>query len=189
MGALLHLPRHKLSIADYHRMGDAGILHPTARVELIEGEIIDMAPIGSLHASVVATLAELLVVQVRGRAIVFTQNPVTLPPNSEPQPDIALLKPRTDRYRDALPLAADTLLVIEVADTTLQYDREVKMPLYARHGIPEAWLFDLRGGTVNVYLEPGDAGYGKGLRRQRHETIAPTLLPEVRLPLGEIWPD
>src|SRR5688572_28456489 len=120
MNAPLILPRHKLSLDDYHRMGAAGILHEDSRVELIEGELIDMAPIGSQHASVVTTLTELLISQVRGIAIVMSQNPVSLPPYNEPQLDIAVLKPRADRYRNALPSADDTLLIIEVADSTIE---------------------------------------------------------------------
>jgi Uma2 family endonuclease len=188
MGAPLTLPRHKLSIEDYHRMGRAGILREDSRIELIEGELIDMAPIGSLHASVVSTLSMLFARQVGELAIVSTQNPVSLPPDNEPQPDITLLKPRPDRYRNALPLAADVLLIIEVADTTVEYDREIKLPLYAQHGIPEVWLVDLQGGILEIYLEPGSKGYRKLLRPDRGETIAPALIDEARLPLAEIWP-
>ena len=169
-------------------MGHAGILREDSRVELMEGELIDMAPIGSLHASVVTTLTELLVSQARGLVIVTSQNPISLPPDSEPQPDIALLKPSADRYRSALPTAADVLLVIEVADTTAEYDREIKLPLYARHGISEVWLIALKGGLLEIFLEPGSKGYRKLLRPDRGETITPLLVNAVRLPLAEIWP-
>lgn len=188
MGALLTLPRHKLSLEDFHQMGRAGIFRGDSRVELIEGDLIDMAPIGSLHASVVSTLSMFFARQVGELAIVSTQNPVSLPPDNEPQPDIALLKPSADRYRNALPAAADVLLIIEVADTTVEYDREIKLPLYARYGIPEVWLVDLRGGVLEIHLEPSSKGYCKLLRPDRRETIAPALIKEVRLPLAEIWP-
>jgi Uma2 family endonuclease len=188
MGAPLTLPRHKLSIEDFHQMGRAGILRDDSRVELIEGDLIDMAPIGSLHASVVSTLSMFFARQVGELAIVSTQNPVSLPPENEPQPDIALLKPNTDRYRSALPTGADVLLIVEVADTTVEYDREIKLPLYARHGIPEVWLIDLKGGVLEIYLEPTAKGYRKLLQPARGETITPVLANEVRLPLTEIWP-
>ena len=188
MGAPLTLPRHKLSIAEYHRMGIAGVLHEDSRVELIEGELIDMSPIGSQHASVVTTLTELLVSQLRSMAIVMSQNPISLPPDNEPQPDIAVLKMRTDRYRNALPSAADTLLIIEVADSTFEYDREIKLPLYARYGIPEVWLVDLHNAKLDVYREPGSKGYRKLLQPARQETVSPALIAEAQVPLSQIWP-
>lgn len=188
MGAPLTLSRHKLSIEDFHQMGRVGILREGSRVELIDGELIDMAPIGSLHASVVSTLSMFFARQVGELAIVSTQNPVSLPPESEPQPDLALLKPCSDRYRDALPTAGDVLLVIEVAQTTADYEREIKLPLYARHAIPEFWLIDLNSGTIEVYREPSAKGYRKLLRPDRGETITPALLSKVQLPLREIWP-
>src|SRR5438093_104740 len=123
--ASLPLPRHKLSVEQFHEMGRAGILREDSRVELIEGELIDMAPIGNLHASIVSALSMLFSQRVGDAAIVWPQNPLSLPPHDEPQPDIALLRPKADRYRDALPAASDVLLVIEVADTSLQYDRTV----------------------------------------------------------------
>src|SRR5438128_887210 len=112
MNAPHTLPRHKLTVDDYHQMGHAGILTEESRVELLEGELIDMAPIGSLHAGVLNTLVEILNRQAAGTAIVSIQNPVSHPPGSEPQPDIVLLKPRADRYYDALPGASDVLLLI-----------------------------------------------------------------------------
>src|ERR1700694_5944823 len=154
MSTPLTLSRHKLSVEDYHQMGRAGILGEDSRVELIAGELIDMAPIGSLHASVVSTLSMFFARQVGELAIVSTQNPVSLPPENEPQPDIALWKPNTDRYRSALPTWADVLLIIEVADTTVEYDREIKLPLYARHSIPEVWFIDLNRGVLEIHLEP-----------------------------------
>src|SRR5687767_3229793 len=118
MRSSLALTRHKLSIHDYHQMGKAGILGENNRVELIDGELIDMAPIGSLHASVVSTLSMWFARNVGELAIVSTQNPIGLPPDNELQPDIALLRPRPDRYRDALPTAAEVMLLIEVSDKT-----------------------------------------------------------------------
>lgn len=169
-------------------MGRVGILREGSRVELIDGELIDMAPIGSVHASVVSTLSMFFARQIGERAIVSTQNPLTLPPDSELQPDLAVLKPHTDRYREALPTAADALLVIEVARTTGEYDREIKLPLYARHAVPEVWLIDLNIGTIQMYREPTAKGYRKLLRPDRREAITAALLAHVPLPLREIWP-
>jgi len=185
---LLTLPRHKLSLEDYYKMGEAGILGEDSRVELIEGELIDMAPIGSRHVRAVNILTELLVPQARGVAVVSVQNPVSLPPDNGPQPDIALLKPRADDYGDSLPTAQDVLLIIEVADTTAKYDREVKAALYARHGVQEFWLVDLQEKAVEIYQEPGSKRYRKLLRPESVETISPVSLPDVHVPLGEIWP-
>ena len=169
-------------------MGRAGILGENNRIELVEGELIDMAPIGSLHASVVSTLSMFFARQVGDLAIVSTQNPVSLPPDNEPQPDLLLLRPRRDRYRNALPTAADVMLLIEVADTTSNYDRETKLPMYARHGIAEVWLIDLKSGALQIYREASNKAYRKVLRPERSDTIAPALLNDVRLPITEIWP-
>ena|SRR5438105_5557032 len=186
--ASLPLPRHKLSVEQFHEMGRAGILREDSRVELIEGELIDMAPIGSLHASVVNTLS-MLFSQFRQIAIVATQNPVTLQPYNEPQPDIALLRPKPDRYRDALPSAQDVLLVIEVADTSLQYDRTVKLSLYARHGIRETWIVNLAERKLEIYRQPGDGRYRAKLERQAADTVSPEALPMVSVDLTDVLSD
>lgn len=151
--------RHRLTVDEYHRMAEAGVLAPDARVELIEGEVIDMAPIGSRHWATVNRLAHLLHSATRGRAIVSTQSSLRLGPRNEPEPDIALLQPRDDYYAKALPTAADCLLVIEVADTTSAYDRQIKSPLYARHGIPELWIVDLDMGVLRFCRRPDAEGY------------------------------
>lgn len=157
--APLSLPRHKLTVADYYRMAEAGILAPDARVELINGEIIDMAPIGTRHSSTVDKLNGVLSSVLAGHAIVRIQNPVRLDNLSEPEPDVALLRPRTDFYRHAHPMPADVLLVIEIADTSLAYDRYVKIPLYAASGIREAWIVDLAGRRIHLFREPRDGEY------------------------------
>ena len=115
-----------------------------------------MAPIGSRHLAKVNRLARLLSQCVGNQAIISVQNPIALAPHNEPQPDLALLKPRADDYEGKLPGADDTLLVIEVADTTLAYDRDAKMPIYARHGLAEAWLVDIQGRSLSILLEPGE---------------------------------
>ena len=181
------LPRHKLSLKAYHQMAQAGILAEDSRVELIQGELIDMAPIGSRHAWMLNVLVKALVNAVGNTAIVSPQNPIALPPDSEPQPDIALLRPKVAGYADALPGAADVLLLIEVADTTVEYDRTIKLQLYAAHDIPEVWLFDLRRGVVEVNLEPTAKGYRRRLERKNTEILSPSLLPAVNVTLAEIW--
>ncbi|OGA04989.1 MAG: hypothetical protein A3H35_21270 [Betaproteobacteria bacterium RIFCSPLOWO2_02_FULL_62_17] len=161
MGLLEEFPemKHRITTQAYHRMGEAGVLAPDARTELIEGEILDMAPIGSRHASVVNRLNRLLVAAVGERAIVQVQGPVRLGDLSEPEPDVALLKPRADYYRDALPGAADVLLIVEVADSTERLDRRVKVPLYARHGVLEVWVIDLQNALVHFHRRPGGGAY------------------------------
>src|ERR671938_544657 len=131
------------SVDEYYRMGEAGILTEDDRVELIEGEIIEMSPIGSRHAACVNRLNTLLGRHLRQTAIVSVQNPIRLDAYSEPEPDVALLRPRADYYESGHPTPADALLIVEVADTSADYDRIIKLPLYAKAGIPEAWLVDL----------------------------------------------
>jgi Uma2 family endonuclease len=187
MGALDSLARRKLSISEFHRMGEAGILREDDRIELIHGEMIEMAPIGSRHAGAVNRLSRILTLASGTDAVVATQNPLALPPDNEPQPDIALLKPRTDDYGGSLPDAGDVLLIIEVADTTLGYDRDLKLPLYAQHRVPEVWLVDLQSGSLSIYLDPAPQGYRHVLTPRNDETIWPTLLPKVKLNLSEFW--
>ncbi len=135
--------RYRFTVEDYHKMAEVDILGEDDRVELIDGEIIEMAPIGRLHAVCVVRLTDLFGETLRRRAIVWAQNPIGLGERSEPQPDLALLRWRPNFYADADPRPEDVLLIIEVADTSLAYDRDIKVPLYARAGIPEVWLVDL----------------------------------------------
>ena len=140
-------------------MAEVGILEPDARVELIDGDIIDMAPPGSPHAAAVHYLNEVLVRAAGGRANVLVQNPVRLSDFSEPQPDLALLRRREDFYREQHPRPDDVLLIVEVSATSLRFDRETKSPLYARHGIPELWLVDLGGRRLSRYRTPQHGSY------------------------------
>lgn len=179
--------KHRLTATEFRRMAEVGILRADDRIELIEGELIDMAPIGSNHASVVARLNAWLAAAAGGRFIVFPQNPVSLSEHSEPQPDLTLLKSRDDYYRDALPTAQDVLLLIEVADATLEYDRSTKVPLYARSGIAEVWLVNLRGGAIEVFRAPGVQGYARVTRIERGQRIAPLAFPDLVLQLDELF--
>ena len=151
--------RHRLSVSDYYRMAEVGILAPDARVELIDGEIIDMAPPGSLRTATVLRLSDILFRASGDRASVLVQNPVRLGENSQPQPDLALLKRRDDFYSEHLPGARDFLLIVEVADTSLRFDRNTKAALYAAHDIPEMWLVDLRGRRLVRYRAPREGLY------------------------------
>ena len=184
----LVLTRHKLTVDDYYRMADAGILTSDDRVELIDGEIIDMPPIGQDHAGTVNRLAEALFQAFAGRAIVSTQNPIRLDDLSEPQPDFAVLRRRADFYTTGeRPGSDDVLLLIEVADSSLRFDRTVKLPLYARAGIPEVWIVDLRRRVVDVHRAPGDGRYDDIVTKQMGDTLSPALAPEVRLTLDQVF--
>jgi Uma2 family endonuclease len=186
MGALDELPlltRHRLTVTDYYRMAEAGVLAPDARVELIEGEVIDMAPIGPRHASVVARLAQQCARIVGTRAIVWIQSPLRLDESNEPQPDLMLLEHRADYYAAAHPAAADVLLLIEVADTSARYDREIKLPLYARHGVPEVWIVDLHERCVRFFRQPAGGGYADATSTGTPGRTAVPALPGVALDL------
>jgi Uma2 family endonuclease len=180
--------RHRLSVDDYYRMAAAGILHGDARVELIEGEIIDMTPIGTSHGGTVNYLNRVLTESLGRQAIIAVQNPVRLGAFSEPQPDLMVLRPRGDFYRNEHPRAGDVLLLIEVADTTLRYDREVKMPLYARHGVVEVWLADLENRRLEIFRDPAPQGY-RDIQPAAHLDRVPIQsLPDITLNLSELFP-
>jgi Uma2 family endonuclease len=171
------LQRHRLSVEDYHRMGEAGVFAPNARMELIEGEVIDMAPMKSRHASAVARLLAALQRAVGDRALVWCQLPLSLGPQSEPEPDLMLLRPRADFYAQAHPVPADVLLLIEVADSSIEYDRGVKVPLYAQHGVAEVWIADLDGKAVRFFRQSDGERY-----RDITATETPGPTPVAALP-------
>ena len=170
----VEVTRHRFTVADYERMGQFGIFSEDERVELVCGEVILMSPIGERHAACVDFLTQLITLRLRHSAIVRVQNPVLLDDYSEPQPDIALLKRRDDFYRHAHPRPEDVLLVIEVSDSTLAFDQKVKVPLYARAGIPEAWVVNLVEESIEVYSDPAGGeyqtvrSYARGRRLQSH---------------------
>ena len=167
-------------------MIEAGILHERDRVELIRGEIIQMAAIGQKHASCVRRASTVLRLSLGNRAFVDTQNPVEMGEYSEPQPDIALLRPRDDYYATEHPKAEDVFLIIEVADSTLRSDRMVKLPLYAEDQIAEVWIVDLNAETVEVYREPTSTGYQSVQTLERGATIALLAFPEIAIAVDEI---
>jgi Uma2 family endonuclease len=177
------LSRRPITVGMYHRMGEAGIVVAGDRVELIEGELVDMAPIGSEHAAVVKYLNRVLTLALRERAIVSVQDPIRFGDHSEPQPDVVVVRPRDDYYREAHPGPEDVLLLIEVADTTARYDREVKVPLYARHAIPEVWLLDLPEKRLEVYYGP-EAGEYRHVDYYRSGTVSPKGFPDLVVDLA-----
>ena len=164
-------------------MCEAGVFRDADRLELIEGEIIEMSPIGERHAAAVRRLNNLTRRLGEDEALVDAQNPVVLGDISEPQPDLAILRPRSDFYAEH-PRPEDILLLIEVADTSLAYDREVKVPTYSRYGVPEVWIADLNNAVVEVYRRPTADGYASVERLDDPEAvISPQLLPQLRLPV------
>jgi Uma2 family endonuclease len=160
----------RFNVAEYYRMAEAGILGE-GRVELIEGVIVEMAAMGSRHAACVDRLNQHLNRLSGGKALVRVQSPIRLDDDSEPEPDLALLKPREDFYSSEHPGPGDILLIIEVSDTSAEYDVEIKLPLYARAGIPETWLVNLATETIEVHSGPASDGYRKTLRAKRGEKL------------------
>lgn len=182
------LARHRLSAEDFLRMAHSGILHEDDRIELIEGDLIDMAPIGTEHAGLVYWLSQRLTLMIGDTAIVGAQNPLSLDDHSQPQPDLLVLRARADYYRKAHPCAADVLLLIEVADATVRFDRDVKIPLYARHGVSEVWLVDVARRCVEVYRDPQptDGEYHQ-MTLYRQGELMPRELPMVRIAVEQLF--
>lgn len=188
MSALLdHPQKHPISAAEYLRMGEAGVFAPEARLELIEGEIIEMAPIGSPHAGCVNKLTRLFI-QRAADAVVAVQNPVIISNLSVPQPDLALLRARADDYASSHPQTADVLLMVEVADTTLEFDLGRKATIYARCGIAELWAVDVNGRAIHVFRAPGVDGYGETSCARAGQAVACASLPQVRVEVYELFP-
>ena len=189
MGEVMERSRHRVTVEDFHKMGEAGIFLEDDRVELIDGEMIDMAPIGSRHAGVVKHLTNLLAMAAKGKAIVSAQDPLRLGPHSEPEPDLMLLVPRDDFYSEAHPGASDVLLLIEVCDTTARFDREVKLPLYARHGVAEVWLINIETRLLERCRLPqperGEYAFRESLAVG---AIAPAAIPECRVAIETLFP-
>ncbi|MEM1043691.1 MAG: Uma2 family endonuclease [Bacteroidota bacterium] len=170
---------HTFTVDEYHAMAEAGVLGEDSRVELIDGIITAMSPVGAAHIACVNRLNDLftrLRFELEGAFVVSVQNPVRLGPKQEPEPDLALLRPFAEVR---MPEAADALLVVEVADTTLATDRAVKAPRYAAAGVPEVWIVDLGGGQVEVYRQPGAVGYVEARIAEPGETLRFAAIPEA----------
>jgi len=181
----LPLLKGPFTVEAYQRLGELGILHEDDRVELIDGQVVEMSPIGDRHASCVRRLNRLFGRNLPEVAIIDVQNPVVLGRQDAPQPDLVLLEPRADAYPQH-PRAGDMLLVIEVADTSLAYDRDIKIPLYARAGIPEAWLVDLAADRIEVYRDPAEGKYASARSVSRGDTITLLQFPNVTVSADDV---
>jgi Uma2 family endonuclease len=170
-------------------MGDAGVFRPDARTELIDGEIIEMAPIGAPHAGITKRLIDIFARQIGNAAIIDAQDPVVLGTSSEPQPDLALLRPREDFYVKSHPRSGDVLLLIEISDTTLTYDRDTKIPLYAQAGVREVWLIDINGRHLDVYRQPEEGRYTTQIRATDIGRMRAEALSGVTLDLATLFDD
>jgi Uma2 family endonuclease len=180
------LKRYRFTRDDYHRMAQTGILKPDARVELIDGEIIEMNPIGGPHMAAVDRLNNFFVPRVLGAAIVRIQGSVALSDNGEPEPDVALLRYRDDFYATAPATEAAVLLIVEVADSSEYYDRTTKAPLYARYGVPELWIVDLNHDRVTRHLDPTMSGYRTTQVFRRGESLSPLAFPDLAIAVNDI---
>jgi Uma2 family endonuclease len=178
--------RRRFTREEYHRMAEVGILKPSDRVELIRGEIIEMSPRGRRHVAFVDNLNQLLVLRLAGRAIVSVQNPVVLTEDTEPQPDFAIRR-RAVSYKDREAYAEDVLLLIEVADTFLRYDRSTKLRLYAAAGVPEYWLVDCTTESIEVFRTPGAEGYRDVSRVAGEGTVTVEAFPDMTLRIAEVF--
>ncbi len=181
------LSRHKLNVDDYQQMITAGILTSEHHVELLEGELFNMSPIGPLHSSKTNRLNLLLVQALGDKAIVSVQNPILLGSDSAPQPDLSILRPRADFYETAHPNAEDVLLLIEIADSTVTSDRAYKLPLYARHDIPEVWLLDVNQQQLEIYRQPAQNQYHDRQLANANGHVCLSQLPEVEIALSKLW--
>lgn len=182
------LVRHKLDIDEYYRMAEAGILGEDDRVELIGGELIDMAPIGGDHIDLVNGLNRALVLACGERAVVSVQNPVKVDRSNVPQPDFSVFRPRAGgSHRGGAPWPSEVLLLVEVADSSLAFDRKVKLPIYARAGVPELWIVDVKRGVVDAYRAPAGDGYGSVTTYGPGDAVTLAAMPEITLVLDRVF--
>jgi len=181
------LKTHRFTVDEYHRMGEVGILREDDRVELIDGEIVQMAAISPRHAGCVININRLFVTRLRERAVVSPQNPVVIRPRSEPQPDLLVLRPRNVSYSREHPTPDDVLLAVEVADTTVRFDRLVKARLYARAMMAEFWLLLASDGSVEIYREPGPDGYASVTAHGTGQRVSPLAFPEMSFAVDDFF--
>ena len=180
------LTRHRFTVDEYHKMAEVGLVTEDDLVELIDGDIIDMPPIGPGHASSVDRLGDRFRTWLGGAVIIRSQNPVRIGPRTEPEPDIVVVPRRDDYYATGHPTPADVLLLVEVADSSLDYDRNTKIPLYAEAGIVEYWIVNLVDDLILVYRDPGPAGYGVVQVLRRGDTIRPLAFPDVEIAVSDV---
>ena len=174
----VEINKRRFTAYDYQRMGQTGILSEDDRVELIDGEVVAMTPLGPRHCAAVDRATHALVSQVGDQAIVRVQGAVRLDLYHEPQPDLVLLRPKSDFYASGHPGPPDILLIIEIADSSFAYDRDMKGPIYARLGIREYWLADLNENLLSCHADPRQGAYRRVRHYRRGESVAPELLPE-----------
>lgn len=179
--------RRLITVEEFRRMGEAEILLPDERVELIEGEIYKMTPIGKRHMWLVMRLAEALREAAPPPLLLLDQGALELDPHSQLQPDMMLLRRRPESLEAPLPGAPDILLAVEVADTSLRYDRKVKLPVYAKRGVPELWIVDANAKTVEAHRRPSEAGYRESIRFEASRRIAVEAAPQIEIDLSKIF--
>lgn len=182
----IQLEKRLFTVEEYHRMAETGILKEDDRLELLKGELVKMSPIGTRHAACVNRLLKLFSQRVGDMAIVAVQNPIRLNDNSEPQPDLTILQPRADFYATAHPQPGEILLLIEVADTTADFDRAVKIPLYAQNQITEVWLVDITAQTLELFREPTPTGYKYQQQLTLGDKVAMGVFPDVEIGVAEV---
>jgi Uma2 family endonuclease len=179
--------RTRISTNRYQMMVAAGVLTKYDRIELIEGDMLDMAPIGTRHSAITSRLHEVFVLAVARSATVVSAGPVNLGEFSQPQPDLMLFKRRADFYSGKTPEAADVLLLIEVSDSSLAFDQSVKLNLYARYGVAEYWVVDVEGEQVVTYCEPTAKGYIRQAEFEGPDAVMPRAFPDLKIAVGEIF--
>lgn len=184
----VEMRRHLLTLEQFERMCEVGIIGEDERVELIEGELIEMPPPSPEHSTPTRRLSRTFIEALGDRVVVFVQDSIRLPPRSAPQPDLTLAAPPDERYAHKNPEPADILLVVEVAKTTHNYDRRTKMPLYARQGIAEAWLVDVPARTVEIYREPKPDGYTRVEKVGDDGSLSLEAFPDVTIAAGPLFP-
>ncbi|MGA2868162.1 MAG: Uma2 family endonuclease [Verrucomicrobiota bacterium] len=178
--------QHRFSVKEYYRMAETGVLPPDAHVELLDGKILDMSPIGPFHGGVTKFLNQQFTAAAKGRWIMAVQDPVRLDEHSEPQPDIMFLKPSADFYRKRHPQPEDVFLLVEVSDSTLATDQEDKLPAYGRAGIPEVWIINLIEETIEIYREPHLAGYASKTILRSGGKARPQAFADVEVDVTEL---
>ncbi|HJS72649.1 MAG TPA: Uma2 family endonuclease [Vicinamibacteria bacterium] len=181
------ISRHLFTTQEFRAMIEAGVFQEDDRLELVDGEIVEMSPIGSRHAACVRKLIRLLR-SVGDRALLDVQNPLGVSDDNDFYPDVVLLRPRSDDYAGGIPPASDTILVVEVSDTTLQFDRSIKKPRYAAAGAPELWIVDLEGSRVWVHRKPLEGDYGEVFEARSGDVLKVPGMPDVEIPVVDLVP-
>ena len=178
--------QHRFNVTEYYRMAETGVLRPDARVELLDGRIIDMSPIGSSHAGTVKRFIRIFTKLALDRWVISAQDPLRLDDHSEPEPDFMLLKPSPDDYTSRHPKPDEVFLLVEVADVSLDYDRDEKLPAYGRSGVAEVWVVNLRDQSLEIYREPHFTGYGSKAVLRAGNTVSPQAFPDAMVDVGEL---